>query len=117
MPIDTAHYHGWQGRLGSSGRGVLALVRVGLLQVFRRKLYWLVLGLGLCQFLAFWSAIYIVTQLQQIRPEGREFIYRAFGFTPEPQPGEEDGYVMFMSRQSAVVMLLLAFSGSLLVDS
>ena len=38
-------------------------MRVALLQVFRNKAYWFVLGLGTLRFLAFWSIIYAVTQL------------------------------------------------------
>ncbi len=40
---------------------------------------------------------------------------KALSFDVEAQPGQENGYVAFMYRQSIVVMILLAFSGSLLV--
>ena len=55
-------YHGWQGELQSPGWGCLALVRVGLVQVFRRKLYWFVLGLCFLQFAFFLMSIYAITQ-------------------------------------------------------
>ena len=63
MDIDQAHYHGWQGKLQSPWWACLAIVRVALVQVFRNKAYWFVLGLGALRFLAFWSIIYAVTQL------------------------------------------------------
>jgi ABC-2 type transport system permease protein len=117
MPIDIARYHGWQGTCGTPWRGVWALVRVGLLQVFRRKSYWVVLGLGLSQFLAFWIAIYLLTQARELPDEARLRMLEIFGFSAEPRPGKENGYTMFIERQSIVVMILLTFTGSLLVGS
>lgn len=117
MGLDLAHYHAWQGQLRSPWWATLAMVRVALLQVFRRKLYWIVLALGLLNFLAFWAAIYLVTQVE-IPAEARErFLDEAFGFRARPEAGEESGYIMFMQRQSVVVMMLLAFSGSVLVGN
>ncbi len=114
MLLDTAHYHPWQGRLGSPWRACLAMVQVSLLQVFRRKAYWLVFGLGFLQFALFWSLIYILTQLSPPQ-RFRETIERRIGFSADESAGNENAYVGFMDRQSVVVMLLLAFSGSLLV--
>lgn len=116
MSIDLARYHGWHGRLGSPWLATLAMVRVALLQVFRRKAYWIVLGLGLTQFLLFWSVIYAVTQLS-LPPQARERILETFGFSAETTAPQDSGYVLFMQRQSLVVMILLAFSGSLLVGA
>ncbi|HET6882781.1 MAG TPA: hypothetical protein VFI31_21615 [Pirellulales bacterium] len=115
MPVDIARYHGWQGTLGGPRRGVLAMVRVGLLQVFRRKSYWVVLGLGLLQFLAFWSVIWAVTQLKELPSEARNGLLEGFGFSAAPRGDKENGYSMFIERQSVVVMILLTFTGSLLV--
>lgn len=116
MSIDLARYHGWHGRLGSPWLATLAMVRVALLQVLRRKAYWIVLGLGLTQFLLFWSVIYAVTQLS-LPPHVRERILETFGFSAQTSVPQDSGYVLFMQRQSLVVMILLAFSGSLLVGA
>jgi ABC-2 type transport system permease protein len=115
MPIDIARYHTWQGTRGSAWRGVAAMVRTGLLQVFRRKSYWVVLILGLFQFLAFWAVIWAVTQLKDLPTEAREGLLEGFGFSATPRPGKENGYTMFVERQAVVVMILLTFTGSLLV--
>ncbi|HEV3342291.1 MAG TPA: hypothetical protein VG125_18120 [Pirellulales bacterium] len=115
MPIDVARYHAWQGTPGSAWRGVWAMVRMGLVQVFRRKSYWVVLVLGLFQFLAFWAVIWAVTQLKDLPTEAREAMLEGFGFSASPRPGKENGYTMFVERQSVVVMILLTFTGSLLV--
>lgn len=111
MGIDTARYHGWRGELRSPWLGCLALVRVSLLQVFRRKIYWFVLALGLLNFLFFWVVIYVTTQF----PAAKGAILEAFEFSAYTTPERESGYIAFMFLQSMIVMILLAFSGSLLV--
>ncbi len=116
MELDQAHYHGWQGRLQSPWLACLAIVRVALVQVFRNKAYWLVLGLGALQFLAFWTIIYAVTQLS-LPDRTRRMFLREFGFGEATDVNQTNGYMEFMEGQSVVVMILLAFSGSLLVGS
>ena len=114
MGIDIANYHGWKGELRSPMRGVISIARVALIQVLRRKAYWLLLILGLTQFILFWSVIYAVTQLD-LPQDAKRTILRQFGFSAQMDEGQENGYMVFMERQSVVVMILLAFSGSLLV--
>ncbi len=114
MKLDSAHYQGWEGRLHSPWRGSLAIVKVALLQVFRRKSYWVVIGLGLLQFIVFFAIIYAVTQLGAFK----EQILERLNFVADPtSDAERNGYLMFMERQSLVVMMLLAFAGSLIVGS
>ncbi len=113
--IDLARYHGWSGKLRNRWAGCLAMVRVSLLQVIRRKLYWLVLALGASLFLIYWSMIYALAQLNL--PEFSEEILEQFQFNVNPTPGVESGYIQFINQQGAVVMLLLALSGSQLVGA
>jgi hypothetical protein len=114
MPIDIARYHGWNGPRRSPWLASVAIVRVGLVQVFRRKAYWVVLLLALMRFLFFWAIIYGITQLE-LPPRMRQGLLERLNFSAEPQPGQTDGYVLFMAGQTIVVMMLLAFTGSLLV--
>ncbi|HEY1602048.1 MAG TPA: hypothetical protein VGG64_20765 [Pirellulales bacterium] len=116
MGIDNAHYYGWEGKLHSPWWATLSIVRVALLQVFRRKSYWLVIALGVFQFLLFWVIIYVLTQARLPREAQRD-MFEWFGFTPTAEGNEENGYIKFMQQQSIVVMILLAFSGSLLVGA
>lgn len=116
MNLDQAHYHGWQGRLQSPWWACLAIVRVAMLQVFRNKAYWLVLGLGTLRFLAFWSIIYAVTQFT-LPPDAKKFFLQQFGFSADVDANQDNGYITFIQGQSVIVMILLAFSGSLLVGS
>src|SRR5690554_642456 len=104
MILDTANYHGWQGRLRSPWFSTLAIVKVALLQVFRRKSYWVVIGLGLLQFVVFFAIIYAVTQLGAFKSR----VLERLDFVAEPNGDvENNGYLMFMERQSLVVMMLL----------
>lgn len=116
MGINNAHYYGWEGKLHSPWWATLAIVRVALLQVFRRKSYWLVIALGIFQFLMYWIIIYVLTQAR-LPAEAQHDLFQWFGFSPRAEQGEEIGYIRFMQQQSVVVMILLAFSGSLLVGA
>ena len=116
MSIDVAHYHGWHGSLRSPWLASLAIVRVAMIQVFRRKAYWLVLALGLTHFLLVWGLIYFVNQAGQA-PEARRMVLEPLGFLAPRTGTAQNGYVAFMERQGVPVVILLAFSGSLLVGS
>lgn len=116
MGIENTHYQGWHGELQNPWRASMAIVRVALLQVFRRKSYWIVIALGMLNFLIAWGIIYAVTQVDVPR-EAQQRMLRAFGFSANPEDGNENGYIGFMQRQSVIVMILLAFAGSLLVGS
>ena len=116
MDLDQARYHPWQGRLQTPWLACLAIVRVALLQVFRNKAYWFVLGLGALRFLAFWTIIYAVTQLA-LPPEMQQRFLRQFGFSANADANQDNGYIAFIEGQNIIVMILLAFSGSLLVGS
>jgi ABC-type transport system involved in multi-copper enzyme maturation permease subunit len=115
MGIDVSRYHGWQGPLRSPWLSTLAIVRVALLQLFRSKLYWFILGLGLMNFLVCFVVIYLRTQINL--PAAEPLIFKIIGFRGAADGVVERGYTLFMQRQSFVVMMLLTFAGSLLVGS
>jgi ABC-2 type transport system permease protein len=116
MDLDQARYHGWQGTLRSPWLACMAIVRVALVQMFRNKAYWLLLGLGALRFLAFWTIIYAVTQLALPRDMRRMFL-KEFGFTADTDINQDNGYIAFIDGQNIIVMILLAFAGSMLVGS
>jgi hypothetical protein len=116
MLLDHARYHGWQGTLQSPWLACLAIVRVALVQMFRNKAYWLLLGLGLLRFMAFWTIIYAVTQLT-LPAKTQHMLLREFGFTANTDVNQDNGYIAFIDGQNIIVMILLAFAGSMLVGS
>lgn len=120
MGIDAAHYHPWRGNLGGrfagAWRGVAAVVRTTLLQLMRRKAYWAIYAVGISQFVVYWVVIYALTQLQ-LPPGTQRGMLNTFGFSIEADDPQDTGYLDFMEQQSYVVMILLAFCGSLVVGS
>lgn len=116
MELDQARYHGWQGTLQSPWLACLAIVRVALVQMFRNKAYWLLLGLGALRFLAFWTIIYAVTQLA-LPADVQKMFLREFGFSASTDVNQNNGYIEFIEGQNVIVMILLAFAGSMLVGS
>jgi hypothetical protein len=116
MDIDQARYHGWQGRLQSPWFSCIAIVRVAITQVLRNKAYWLLLALGALRFVAFWSIIYAVTQLALPEDVG-DGLLRRFGFSANSDEAQDNGYIRFIEGQNVIVMILLAFCGSLLVGT
>ena len=86
MGINNAHYYGWEGKLHSPWWATLAIVRVALLQVFRRKSYWLVIGLGVFQFLMYWVIIYVLTQAR-LPADAQRDMFEWFGFSPTASRG------------------------------
>ena len=66
---------------------------MALIQVLRRKTYWVLLGMGLAQFIMFWSVIYAVTQLQLPEPM-KQNILREFGFSAQMDEQRDNGYMV-----------------------
>lgn len=116
MSIDAGHYRSWNGKLRAPLAASTAVARTALRQLFRRKIYWVVLAVGLGQFIVYASVIYGLTQMQM--PErSKEMLLRQFNFSPSSVDPQETGYLQFVEAQSLIVMILLALCGSLLVGS
>jgi ABC-type transport system involved in multi-copper enzyme maturation permease subunit len=116
MPLDAARYHAWHGVRRPPGRAAGAILRTTVLQLVRRKAYWIVLAMGLGQFIVYASVIYALTQMQ-LPPRSQENLLRQFNFSTSPEDPQESGYLQFMEAQSLVVMLLSALCGSLVVGA
>lgn len=87
------------------------IARTGVLLVLRRKIFWLLIGLALVNFLFLFATIYLKAQIGAQNPRFREFIDRILqGVT-----GTGETYRDFMFAQGTVTMLLLAFAGTMLV--
>ena len=106
-------YRPYTGQL-RSGRW-LPLARTGVLLIFRRKIFWLFLVLGLVNFLVYSSMVYFLAQLEaEFKQQGMMLppFVRGAVFT-----GTGRSYRDFISMQNAVVMLFLAFAGSQLIGN
>jgi len=109
MAIESAGYQQWNGARRSPWWGTWAIVRTGLTIVLRRRVFWILIGLGLLNFLFNFAFIYLKATLT-IQNE------MVGGFLDNYQvTGTGRAYADFMFAQASITALLLAFSGSVLI--
>jgi len=111
MHLDQAGYREWGGTRRSPWWACLTLARVGLGIIFRRWVFWVLIGLGLMNFLFHFAFIYLKATLI-IQSRDLERFLDSFKVT-----GTGGAYADFMNLQAAITMLLLAFAGSALIGS
>jgi len=91
------------------------IARTSVMLVFRRKIFWLLIGLALINFLLLFATIYlkaqIGAQMGAQNPRLLGFIDRILAGAT----GTGETYRDFMFAQGTVTMLLLAFAGTMLV--
>ncbi len=109
--LEHAGYRPWTGQLRSPWWSVLAIVRVALGLIIRRWLFWILLGLGLMNFLYHFAFIYLKAT---IVIQNRDFAMFMDSFK---LTGTGQAYLNFMHLQAAIAALLLAFAGSLLIGA
>lgn len=109
--LEQAGYRPWKGQLRSPWWGVLAIVRIALTLIIRRWLFWILLGLGLMNFLFHFAFIYLRATILVQNRDVAQFI-DGFKLT-----GTGRAYLDFMHLQAAIAALLLAFAGSLLIGA
>lgn len=111
MALGQAGYRTWDGERRSAWWSCLSLVRVGLSLMFRRWIFWILIGLGLMNFLFHFTFIYLKATLTVQNGDFGRFLDN-FKVT-----GTGDAYADFMFAQATICALLLAFAGSTLVGS
>lgn len=111
MSIESTRYRDWSGRLRPGWLACWPIARTGLLLVLRRRLFWLLLGLALLNFLFVFATIYLKAEVVSQNPGLRRFVDQVLSSVT----GTGETYRDFMFAQGTVTMLLLAFTGALLV--
>lgn len=111
MQLDQAGYRTWDGQRRSPWWSCLAIVRVGLNLIFRRWVFWILIGLGLLNFLFHFAFIYLKATLTVQNENVARFLdnYKV--------TGTGQAYADFMFAQASICALLLAFAGSTLIGS
>lgn len=111
MQLNQAGYRTWDGRRRSPWWGCWSLVRVGVLLIVRRWVFWILLGLGLLNFLFHFAFIYLKATLTVQSGNMARFLdnYKV--------TGTGQAYADFMFAQATICALLLAFAGSTLIGS
>ena len=126
MASNLLHYRPWRGRFRSAQRSVWPIARTGLGMVFRRKLFWPLYALALLIFFMFFFGQYLLAWAtsQMAEQTVRVGLVRA-----EPErvvhvlremlrlDGSAYTYRNFFWYQGYMVMIVLAFSGSVLVGN
>lgn len=104
-------YRDWSGRLRPAWWACWPIACSGVRLVLRRKLFWLLLGLALVDFLFFFAMIYLKAQVSVQNPTVGAFVNQLLSSVT----GAGKTYREFMFAQGTVTMLVLAFAGELLV--
>ena len=104
-------YRDWSGRLRPAWWACWPIACSGVRLVLRRKLFWLLLGLALLDFLFFFAMIYLKAQVSVQNPTVGAFVNQLLSSVT----GAGKTYREFMFAQGTVTMLVLAFAGELLV--
>lgn len=111
MPIELTGYRGWDGKRRSSWRAVMSIVRTGVVMILRRWLFWLLIGLGLMNFLFNFAFIYLKATLT-VQNKGVAQFLDNYQVT-----GTGEAYADFMQAQASITALLLAFAGASLIGA
>ncbi len=113
MAIQSSAYRDWAERLRPAWMTIFPIAWTGVRLVLRRKLFWLLLGLALVNFLFLFATIYLKFQISVENPMIGRFVDRVLSGAT----GDGMTYLAFMFGQGTVTMLLLALAGELLVGS
>lgn len=111
MNLSVERYRIWDGRVGSPWLACVPMVRIAMRLIFRRWVFWILIALGLMNFLFNFALIYMKAVLSAQNEQIAQFM-DAYQVT-----GTGEAYVDFMMAQASITMLLLAFAGSTLIGS
>ena len=103
----------WIERPRAAWLAVWPIALTALRLVFRRKLFWLMLGFALLNFLFVFGAIYLLATLKAQQPE----IGKMLSVMLPDLAGTGKTFLNFMFAQGTVTMILLAFAGSVLAGN
>jgi len=106
-PIEK--YRTWNGVVRSPWLACVPMVRVALRLLYRRWMFWILMALGLMNFLFNFSLIYMKAVLSAQNEQIAKFV-DSYQVT-----GTGGAYLEFMAAQSSITALLLAFAGSTLI--
>jgi ABC-2 type transport system permease protein len=126
MAANLLHYRPWRGRLGAPQLSVWPIARTALAMIFRRKLFWVLYAFGLLIFFMFFFGQYMlawaVSQLSEqtvrvgiVRAEPERLVHLLREVLR--LDGSAYTYRNFFWYQGYMVMIVLAFTGSILVGN
>jgi ABC-type transport system involved in multi-copper enzyme maturation permease subunit len=115
-PPELLRYRPWHGTFRPAALSFWPVARVALATLLRRRLFWVLYGLGLLVFLMFFLGQYLAGYPDAIAGGGgnlRRWIYRNIKFLD----GSAETYRTFFYWQCNLIMVVLALAGSVLVGN
>jgi ABC-type transport system involved in multi-copper enzyme maturation permease subunit len=114
---ELLHYRPWHGAFRGPAAAVWPIARTSLALLLRRRLFWVLYGLGLFLFLLFFFGQYLAAYPDTLSGgrDGslRQFLYKSVTFLN----GTAETYRIFILWQCNIVMVVLALAGSLLIGN
>jgi ABC-type transport system involved in multi-copper enzyme maturation permease subunit len=126
MSAELLHYRPWRGEFRASAASVWPIARVCLAVMFRRKLFWGLYLLGLSIFLLFFFGQFLLAWAMDQLGESSVPV---MGLNQDPAKlvdvirnslklnGSGDTYANYFWYQGYMVMIVLAFAGSILIGN
>lgn len=124
--VELLYYRSYRGTFGRPLSSVWPITRVALGMMFRRKLFWVLYGLGLFIFFMFFFGQYLFAWARAQEPQAnvdvfflshsREQLIRFFQSRLKLD-GSPATYANFFWYQGYMVMVVLALAGSILVGN
>jgi ABC-2 type transport system permease protein len=127
--INLLHYRPWRGEFRGPGRAVWPIARTALGMLLRRKLFWCLYAAGLLVFLMFFFGTFLLdwaqTQLGnmpfKLSVRQRQFssgdLIRNVQKGLQVLNGSRETFSYFFLYQGAILMVVLALAGSVLVGN
>lgn len=127
MSVQLLHYRSWQGTLNGAPSAIWPIARVALGMLLRRRLFWVLYAAGLFMFLMFFFGGYLLDWAVTRIPEKP---IQVGSIHADPQRlvnwmrqqllvlnGSHFTFAYFFIFQGAMVMIILALAGSVLVGN
>jgi hypothetical protein len=120
-PPQLLAYRPWSGAFRPPLASVWPVARIALWMILRRRLFWVLYGLGMMIFLMFFFGQYLTAFTQLLAPENpqpgqtnlRELIHKFVKFLD----GSAETYRSLIGYQGYIVMIVLALAGSILIGN
>jgi len=127
MSASLLHYRAWQGSWRRPFWAVVPIARVALGMLLRRKLFWALYGFALLLFLMFffgsflldWAETHLAAtpiQIGRLKTEPERAV-RFLRQGVRVLNGSQETFAYFFSYQGAMVLVILALAGSVLVGN
>lgn len=121
--IQLLHYRSWQGVFRSGFWSIWPIARVALGTILTRRLFWVLYSFGLLLFLMFFFGGFLLDWIQAQFSDGKvqiagldgKRVSDALRRALNTLNGGQDTFAYFFITQGGMVMIILAFAGSLLV--